>query len=41
MHRELKWGNLKERKHFKDLGVEGKIIIKWIIRNLLVGRRLD
>jgi hypothetical protein len=28
MHRELRWGNLKERKHFKDVGVEGKIILK-------------
>jgi hypothetical protein len=32
--RELgsQWGSLNERDHFKDLGVERKIILKWILR---------
>jgi len=24
------WGNLRERNHFKDLGLDGRIILKWI-----------
>jgi len=32
--RELgsQWGSLNERGHFKDLRVERKIILKWILR---------
>jgi hypothetical protein len=26
------WGNLKEREHFKDSGVNGRIILRWIFR---------
>ena len=25
------WGNLKERGHLEDLGVNGSIILKWIL----------
>ena len=24
------WGNLKERDHFEDLGVNERIILRWI-----------
>jgi hypothetical protein len=27
------WGNLKERDHFKEVGVDGKIILRWVFRN--------
>jgi len=25
-------GNLRERGHFEDLGLDGRIIVKWIFR---------
>ena len=25
-----RWGNLREGDHLKDLGVDGRIILKWI-----------
>ena len=26
------WGNLRERNHLGDPGIEGKIILRWIFR---------
>jgi hypothetical protein len=26
------WGNLKERNQLEDLGVDGNIILKWVLR---------
>jgi len=26
------WGNLRERDHFEDPGVDGRIILRWIFR---------
>ena len=31
------WGNLKERDHLGDSGVDGRIILRWIFRKLDVG----
>jgi hypothetical protein len=27
------WGNLRERDHLRDPGVDGRIIWRWIFRN--------
>ena len=32
MHTGFWWGNLKERDHLKDPGIEGRIILRWILR---------
>ena len=31
-HTGFWWGNLRERDHLKDLGVDGVIILRWIFR---------
>ena len=28
------WGNLRERAHLEDYGVDGRIILRWIFRKL-------
>ena len=31
------WGNLREREHFGDPGIDGRIIVRWIFRKWDVG----
>jgi len=31
------WGNLRERDHLEDSGIDGRIILRWIFRNWDVG----
>jgi hypothetical protein len=35
------WGNLKERDHWGDPGVGGRLILGWIFRKWDVGYGLD
>jgi hypothetical protein len=35
------WGNLRERAHRGDPGIEGRIILRWIFRQWDVGDGLD
>jgi hypothetical protein len=31
MHKEFWWGSLEKIRYFEDLGVDGRVILKWII----------
>jgi hypothetical protein len=31
------WGKLRERAHFEDPGLDGRIILRWIFRKWDVG----
>jgi hypothetical protein len=35
------WGNLRERDHLGVLGVDGRIILKWIFKKCDFGHGLD
>jgi hypothetical protein len=37
----LLWGNLRERDHWRDSGIGGRIILGWIFRKWDVGDGLD
>ena len=32
MHSGFWWDNLKERDHIEDLGVGGRVVLKWILK---------
>ena len=32
MHTGFWWGSLRERDHLGDLGINGRIILRWIFR---------
>ena len=32
MHTGFLWGNLRERDHLEDPGIDGRIILRWIFR---------
>jgi hypothetical protein len=32
MRRGFWWGNLKERYYLKDLGIDERVILKWILK---------
>ena len=41
MYTGIWWGNLKERDHLGETGVDKRIILKWIFRKWDVGARTE
>ena len=37
VYTEFWWGNLRERDHLEDPSVDGRIILRWILRKWDVG----
>jgi len=31
VHTEILWGNMRERDHLEHLGIDGTLILKWIL----------
>jgi len=36
VYTEFWWGNLRERDHLRDPGLDGRIILRWIFRKWYV-----
>jgi hypothetical protein len=41
VHREIWWGNLRQRNNFEDVSADGWIILKWIFKKNNEERGLD
>jgi hypothetical protein len=41
MHTRFWWGNLRGIDHLEDLGIDGSIILRWILRKWDGGLGLD
>jgi hypothetical protein len=41
LHTGFWWGNLIERDHFEDVDVDGRIILKWILKSRMRRYGLD
>ena len=35
VHTGFSWGNLGERDHLEDVGVDGRIILEWIVKGIV------
>jgi len=37
----IRWRDLREANHLENLGLDGRIILNWILKNRIAGRGLD
>ena len=35
------WGNMRERDYLEDTGIDGRIILKWILEIVMEGESMD
>jgi hypothetical protein len=40
-HTRFCWGDMRERDHLKDLGIDRNIVLKWIFKKWDGGHELD
>jgi hypothetical protein len=41
LHKGFWWGDLRRGDHLEDLGVDGRVILKWIFKKWNGGHGLD
>jgi len=41
MHAGFWWGNLRERDHLEDPGIDGRIMLRWVFRKWDGGHGMD
>jgi hypothetical protein len=34
VHTGFRWGNRRERDHLEDVGVDGRVMLKWMLNRL-------
>jgi len=37
VHKGFWWGNLRERNYFEDPDIDGRVILKWILKKCVGG----